>query len=448
MSSASFETALSFLQKTNSNNGVSVYDDLSNLLLKVLEDKPEGSVDLLSTYLLNKAKEFQSDEAGVNVAGSDLSKAGSVQSSSALFKAAEPTLDAETGEPIDAPAPNTAYETENLLQNSSLFEAVGVGLGKDEMYNVALTLKSLAEDASKSLKTVRFFGKILGTGSDYYVFETTSDLEPEAPTTAEGETPAEVGEGANGFTYFVCSQLGGSFTQLPAVTPQQIKVSRQVKKFFSGDLDAEVSAYPIFPGKESNYLRAQIARIASTTVICPTGYFSVGEDGETLDSNDDYEPANATEFQTAEAWSHRYKHLKTQGRCTVFVAESDDEPTEPTEEEQETGPDRLSSCSGDAEVNGGSAWSPLSSSTVAGMKYQVCGVRSNYWTGAYAVASGKNWSNIYVGHGVKNTAYVPVPPPTPSGEYNEALVESIELPPKPEVEDAEEEDAEETPADE
>jgi len=441
MSSNSFDSALSFLQKTQSTNNVSIYDDLTSLLLKVLEDKPEGNVDLLSTYLLNKAKEYKSDETGVNAAGADLTNAGTIQASSALFKAAEPTLDTETGEPIEAPTPNTAYETENLLSNAALFEAVGVGLGKSEMYNIMLSLKKLAEDASKSLKTVRFFGKILGTGGDYYIFETTSDIESD-DASVDGETPAEVGEGANGFTYYVCQELGGEFTQLPPVTPAQIKVSRQIKKFFSGNLDAEVSAYPIFPGKEANYLRAQIARIGAATVISPAGYFSLGEDGEALESNEDYE--SSADFQTADAWVHRYKHLKAQGRCSVFVTESEEEDYEPTEEEQEVGPDRLTSCSADAEINGVSSWSALSSSSVAGIKYQVCGLRSNYWIGAYAVASGKNWSNIYVGDGVKNTAYVPVPPPTPASEYNEALVESSELPPKPEVEAAEE-DAEEEP---
>lgn len=43
-------------------------------------------------------------------------------------------------------------------------------------------------------------------------------------------------------------------------------------------------SYPPFPGKEENYLRAQIARITATTHISPTGYFQFEEaeeeDGE------------------------------------------------------------------------------------------------------------------------------------------------------------------------
>ena len=43
-------------------------------------------------------------------------------------------------------------------------------------------------------------------------------------------------------------------------------------------------SYPPFPGKEENYLRAQIARITATTHVSPTGYFQFEEaeeeDGE------------------------------------------------------------------------------------------------------------------------------------------------------------------------
>jgi hypothetical protein len=42
-----------------------------------------------------------------------------------------------------------------------------------------LALKKLGEDPAKKLATVRFFGKMLGTGGDYFVFETTLSA-PEA----------------------------------------------------------------------------------------------------------------------------------------------------------------------------------------------------------------------------------------------------------------------------
>lgn len=41
-----------------------------------------------------------------------------------------------------------------------------------------------------------------------------------------------------------------------------------------------MSAYPPFPGKEAEFLRAQIARIAHSTVLAPAGLFNYDEEAE------------------------------------------------------------------------------------------------------------------------------------------------------------------------
>lgn len=56
------------------------------------------------------------------------------------------------------------------------------------------------------------------------------------------DVPSEKGgAGANGYTYFVCNQLGGALSRLPLVKPSHIKAARQVKKFVSGKLETQVS---------------------------------------------------------------------------------------------------------------------------------------------------------------------------------------------------------------
>lgn len=42
----------------------------------------------------------------------------------------------------------------------------------------------------------------------------------------------------------------------------------------------QIHTYPIFPGKEKNYLRAQIARISAGTQISPLGYYTFNEEEE------------------------------------------------------------------------------------------------------------------------------------------------------------------------
>lgn len=76
--------------------------------------------------------------------------------------------------------------------------------------------------------------------------------------TADGDAPPEWNSGANGFVYFVANSPAGPWTQLPHVTPAQVRAARRLKKLLTGRLASAVSAYPPFPGDEAAYLRAQV----------------------------------------------------------------------------------------------------------------------------------------------------------------------------------------------
>ena len=80
-----------------------------------------------------------------------------------IYSTPKPASDMESGEPIPPTAPND-YETENILHQASMYEAAGVGLSRSEMYGVMLCLKKLGENPDNNIDTVRFFGKMLGTG--------------------------------------------------------------------------------------------------------------------------------------------------------------------------------------------------------------------------------------------------------------------------------------------
>jgi hypothetical protein len=88
-------------------------------------------------------------------------------------------------------------------------------------------------------------------------------------------------------------------------------------------------------GTEANYLRAQIARIAASTICCPAGCFIANEEGG-LDKNEEWEGLPGNEAAQPTSWTHRYPHLKKQGRCELFKREPPEEEEdtfEPTEEE-------------------------------------------------------------------------------------------------------------------
>ena len=69
-------------------------------------------------------------------------------------------------------------------------------------------------------------------------------------------------KGANFYSFWVCQQiLSEDWYELPLVSPQQIKISRQIKHVFTGRLDAPVKSYPDFQGQERHLLKCQLVRI-------------------------------------------------------------------------------------------------------------------------------------------------------------------------------------------
>jgi hypothetical protein len=73
------------------------------------------------------------------------------------------------------------YEAEDVVGDGTLLDMLGVGVGRAEMYNIALAVKKLGEDPKRGVSRVRFFGKFFGLHADYYVFETELKDTPEVP---------------------------------------------------------------------------------------------------------------------------------------------------------------------------------------------------------------------------------------------------------------------------
>ncbi|KAJ7520218.1 hypothetical protein O6H91_20G072700 [Diphasiastrum complanatum] len=388
MEALTTERALAYLQTRSTTNGDSVLTHLTHLIQTIVDSRPQNAIDVLETSLLLKQTRLIVDE------GPSLPR---------LWK-------------------------------------------------------------EKNAADVKMFIELF---SNYYVFETkiTEDAQEET-TDAEGEKnekkhswgrphetiPPEKGGGANANVYWVCSKPGEKLYRLPDVTPLQIKIARSLKKFLTGNLNGEVSAYPPFPGVEENFLRAQIARISAATLVAPKGLFKVpeAEDEEEPASeivrDDEWVSPTPAELGTLEAWVHKNPYINLQGRCSLYIPEKDaeegqeaDEEVEedqkeslPTAEEQESIPERLASIDNDSNISWGlKPWSVTFSSSVPALKHQIVCVRSFLWPGAYAIATPSGFSNIYVGWGLKNVAYVPPAPPPVLKEYETNLVESTELPPLP-----------------
>merc|ERR1712173_240171 len=168
----------------------------------------------------------------------------------------------------------------NLAETAFYFKQAGIGMAEEEWTRVYLAMKQLCEK-EPTMTECRFWGKIMGLKANYYIVEgklppCDDDYELEEREQHEEEEndikstwkpvadvdPEKRGQcGTNQFTYWVTNEPGTDWTQLEPVKPTQISLARHIAKFFTGDLEANIVSFPVFPGQEKHLLRAQIARI-------------------------------------------------------------------------------------------------------------------------------------------------------------------------------------------
>ena len=439
--------------------------------MKVLQDRPANAVEVFEGISSQVRKSRVEESSG--------STPGAAQDQPApegelvLAQAQKELFAADEVDEALAPPPPITELLPDLMDFAAHFESGDVGIAKEDLFRMTLSLKKLSD--VEPLKTVRFWGKIIGLESSYYVAEgefregegeevplegekaegeeeppAEEEPKPEEDENADPGPPKstwvapmaapreEKGMGCNKFTYWVCSFPGGPWTKLPPVTPAQISVARDIKKFFTGRLDAEVVSFPPFPGKEAALLRAQIARITAATSVSPLRYYIFDEDDEedaelegrdTFIQNVEYEGMEASELVDLSNWTHHSQYILPQGRTVWFNTskkgggddDDDEERSEVSEEEEvepQTGPSLLAPLSEDMHIDDVAAWSVRQSSTFAPL-YASVHLHSNRWPGAHAVAVGRKYANIYIGYGQKHSqsAYSPPLPPPCMSEY-------------------------------
>ncbi|XP_027457438.1 radial spoke head protein 4 homolog A [Zalophus californianus] len=457
------QSAKAYLLKTSSKSGLNLYDHLSDMLTKVLDERPENAVDIIESISQDvKMEHFRKKLDTLQNENEMLPIYEIAEKQKALFL--NGNLEGADQELEDEIAENSLP---NVMESAFYFEQAGVGLGTDETYRIFLALKQLTD--THPIQRCRFWGKILGLEMNYIVAEVEvhegedeDDVEDEDVTEERDDGDSEADEndeeelprtfyktpqpipkeesrtGANKYVYFVCNEPGGPWVKLPSVTPAQIVIARKIKKFFTGRLETPVVTYPPFPGNESNYLRAQIARISAGTHVSPLGFYQFGEQEveeeeevegrrESFEENPDFEGIQVTDLvESLSNWVHHVQHILSQGRCNWFnpTQKSEEEEEEEDEEkeeekgeepdymEQEVGPPLLTPISEDLEIQNIPPWTTQLSSNLI-PQYALAVLRSNLWPGAYAVSNGKKFENFYIGWGHKYSPDNYTPPALP-----------------------------------
>lgn len=326
-------------------NGGTVFDHLAEILLKLCEERPANPVDVFEEVSSAvKQTHFNAREAPLR---------------NAYIEHPSQDWARQVVDQLAVRGPGEAgalsFENctiQNIVNDARLMEQAGIGLKPFEATRIAVGLQRLANEYP--LSSVRFWGRITGTESDYIVAECKfkpghSGSEPavyDKPQfiqQAEGAPiermvpPEKDGTGLNNYTYFVtpshvapanahepmCVQLH-KWNQLPATRPECIMAARGISKLMTGRLNAPVLSYPPYPGSEADYLRAVIARIAHGSTMAVDGMFEIGEDEDSgaqiIKLKDEanalkggeppYEivPAGEEGLTPAEGWAEKWVH--------------------------------------------------------------------------------------------------------------------------------------------
>ena len=302
------------------------------------------------------------------------------------------------------------------MKDATLYKWAGISSGATETYMLNLSLKKFCESLDGGYEAVKFWGKIITRDGDYFVCygKTPEDPEEIDATAMEGK------DGVNKYTYFVTKSPSAPWVALPNVTMAQIVTAGKIRRLLTGVLEAAVPSFPPFPGVEKNLLRAMIAQITADTAIAPSGTFEADEDGANIipAANDDGppEPKACEELLEGGNWQHYELRINTLGRCTALPEPEDAEDYEPPEGDGPAG--LLESCGEEGEGYT-TSWSFRPCPGGQGMTSTSCakGVSLD-WPGAYAVAGGTDFVNIYVGNGLKYSEFS-YTPPLPSGIVGE-----------------------------
>lgn len=108
---------------------------------------------------------------------------------------------------------------------------------------------------------MRFWGKIRGTGKDYFIIEGVVDKVEEVEGGDEGgssqvEGVESRGTGVNKYAYWVTNSVSEPWVMLPDLKPKDIINARKIKFCFSGNLNAKIYTNPFYFDTEKILLRA------------------------------------------------------------------------------------------------------------------------------------------------------------------------------------------------
>ena len=308
---------------------------------------------------------------------------------------------------------------DDIMSQAKLFEWGGVSFSEEEWFKIQMAMKKLM--LKNDCEYIRFFGKIFGIKSDYYIIQGIQKRYSMKNPLVHIESRGN--EGINRYTFWVSNSILESWYELPDITPQQLVASRQFKYHFTGDLNSKVKSFRTFPGKEMHLLKSQIVRILHSSCIVPKGYLKVSEnfkeqlEGKVTEFDEEYKSPTFEEMKSPEVenWIHEHAYIFPNGKVIDPSIETqvdrmrgiaEDEGYKVKEGEGEN----INEIDmkywkvkvvGDQMIHNRTNGEPITHAVVL--------VRNTRWPGTLCVWKEEKFANIYVGFGIKaiDSPYTP-----------------------------------------
>ena len=302
---------------------------------------------------------------------------------------------------------------EDLISQSKILEWAGITFNELEWYKIRIAMKKLLEE--NNCEFLRFFGKIYGLNSDYYIIQAITKDYPMKNPPKHVETRGN--EGINRYTFWVSDSVLEYWNELPDITHEQLIASQKFKYIFTGDLNSKVKSFMPFPGKEMHLLKCQIIRIMHSSSIVPKDYQKLSEnfkdqlEGKITEYNDEYKPQTFEEMKDPEFsnWTHEYPYIYPSGKVIDPSVEAqiermkgigEDEGYKIKEGEGEE-VQEIDAKFWKIKVIGDQMIYAIPEKEP--VVHAVVHITNERWPGTHCVWKEGNFCNIYVGFGVKST---------------------------------------------
>ena len=301
---------------------------------------------------------------------------------------------------------------EDVLQQSKLFEWGGISFSDEEWYKIRMAMKKILIE--NDCEFLRFFGKIYGINSDYYIIQGLLKTYPMKNPQVHVESRGN--EGINRFTFWVSNSILESWYELPDITHEQIVASRRFKYHLTGDLNSKVKSFVSFPGKEMHLLKCQIVRILHSSCIVPKGYYKISEnfkeqlEGKVTEIDEEFKSPTFEEMKgpEGESWVHEHAYIYPSGKVIDPSVEAQVDRLKGINEDEgykvkEGEGENINEIDlkywkvkvvGDQIMHNRANGDPITHAVVL--------VKNLRWPGTLTVWKEERFANIYVGYGIKS----------------------------------------------